>query len=126
MRAKFGVNSVHVIRGATAPYRRTLGAQMNKPDRLIGLIAPAALLLVPSSLAASAQAASTLPTVTVTLAGNSSIAVSGTLQSGAVNLALNAAPGLKEPSPTLVLLKPGVTVAEVDAHLKTNMAPKDP
>jgi hypothetical protein len=99
---------------------------MNKPDRLIGLIAAAALLLVPSSLAASAQAASTLPTVTVTLAGNSSIAVSGTLQSGAVNLALNAAPGLKEPSPTLVLLKPGVTVAEVDAYLKTNMAPKDP
>jgi hypothetical protein len=98
---------------------------MNKPARLIGLMAAVGLLVLPSSLAASAQAASTLPTLTVTVS-NSSIAVGGALQSGAVNVAMSAAAGSKEPSPTLFLLKPGVTVAEVDAYLKTNAAPKDP
>ena len=97
---------------------------MNKPARLLGLTAVAGLLILPSILVASAQA-STLPTVTVAVS-NSSIAVSGPLQSGAVNVVMNAAAGSKEPSPTFVLLKPGVTVAEVDAYLKTNMAPKDP
>jgi hypothetical protein len=98
---------------------------MNKPARLIGLMAVVGALVLPSSLAASAQAASSLPTVTITVS-NTSIAVSGALQSGAVNVVMNAAAGSKEPSPTLVLLKPGVTVAEVDAYLKTNQAPKDP
>jgi hypothetical protein len=97
---------------------------MSKPARLIGLMAIVGLFVVPSSLAASAQA-STLPTVTVTVS-NSSIAVAGVPQSGAVNIAMSAAAGSKEPSPTLFLLKPGVTVAEVDAYLKSNQAPKDP
>jgi hypothetical protein len=97
---------------------------MNKPARLIGLTAVVGLLIVPSTLAASAQA-STLPTVTVTVS-NSSIAVAGALQSGAVNVVMNAAAGSKEPAPTFVLLRPGVTVAEVDAYLKTDAAPKDP
>lgn len=39
---------------------------------------------------------------------------------------MNAAAGLKEPAPTLFLLKPGVTVAEVDAYLKTKKASGDP
>ncbi|HEX4483189.1 MAG TPA: hypothetical protein VH081_05335 [Solirubrobacteraceae bacterium] len=98
---------------------------MNKPARLVGLAAVVGLLIVPSSLAVSAQAASTLPTLTVTVS-DSSIAVAGTVQSGAANVVMNAATGSKEPSPALFLLKPGVTVAEVDAYLKTNMAPKDP
>ena len=98
---------------------------MNKPARLVGLMVAVGVLVVPSSLAVSAQAASTLPTVTVTVS-NSSIAVSGALQSGAVNVATNAAAGSKEPSPTFVLLKPGVTVAEVDAYLKTSAVTKDP
>ncbi len=98
---------------------------MNKPARLLGLTAVVGLLIVPLSLVASAQAASTPPTVTVTVS-NSSIAVSGALQSGAVNVVMNAAAGSKEPAPTFVLLKPGVTVAEVDAYLKTDAAPKDP
>jgi hypothetical protein len=97
---------------------------MNKPARLVGLTAVVGLLIAASSLAASAQA-STLPTVTVTVS-NSSIAVAGVPQSGAVNIAMSAAAGSKEPSPTLFLLKPGVTVAEVDAYLKSNQAPKDP
>jgi hypothetical protein len=97
---------------------------MNKPARLIGLTVVLAMLIVPSSLAASAQA-SALPTVTVTVS-NSSISVAGALQSGAVDVVMNAAAGSKEPSPTFVLLKPGVTVAELDAYLKSSVVTKDP
>jgi hypothetical protein len=97
---------------------------MKKPARLIGLMVVLAMLIVPSSLAASAQA-SALPTVTVTVS-NSSIAVAGALQSGAVNVVMNAAAGSKEPSPTFLLLKPGVTVAEVNAYLKSGVVTKDP
>jgi hypothetical protein len=97
---------------------------MSKPARLIGLMVVFGLFVVPSSLVASAQA-SALPTVTVTVS-NSSITVAGPLQSGAANVVMSAAAGSKEPSPTLFLLKPGVSVAEVDAYLKSNLAPKDP
>ncbi len=100
---------------------------MNKPARLmIGLMAGSGMLLAPPALSATAQAATTLPTLTITLASSSSIAVSGAPQSGGVNVVMNAAAGLKEPAPTLFLLKPGVSVAEVLAYLKTNKAPKDP
>jgi hypothetical protein len=97
---------------------------MSKPPRLIGLLAVFGLLVVPSILTTSAQAAA-LPTLTVTVS-NSSIAVAGAPQSGAVNVVMSAASGSKEPAPTLFLLKPGVSVAEVDAYLKSNLAPKDP
>jgi len=98
---------------------------MSKPTRLIGLMAVFGLLVIPSSLAAASAQASTLPTVTVTVS-NSSISVSGALQSGAANVVMNAAAGSKEPAPTLFLLKPGVTVAEVDAYLKTKKTAQDP
>jgi hypothetical protein len=97
---------------------------MSKPPRLIGLMAVFGLLVVPSILTASAQAAA-LPTVTVTVS-NSSIAVGGALQSGAVNVVMSAPAGSKEPAPTLFLLKPGITVAEVDAYLQTKKTARDP
>jgi hypothetical protein len=66
----------------------------------------------------SAQAASTLPTVTATVSPTS-IVISGALQSGAVNIASTATSG-KEPAVVLVLLKPGVSVAELYAFLDSN------
>ena len=73
---------------------------MNKPARLmIGLTAGLGMLLAPAALTASAQATTGLPTLTITLASSSSIAVSGVPQSGGVNVVMNAAAGLKEPAP---------------------------
>ena len=71
----------------------------------------------------SAQAA-TLPTLSITI-NPSSIAVGGTLQSGAVNVVTSAS-GVKEGSPVLFLLKPGVSVAEFDAFLAGGKPSKDP
>ncbi len=66
-------------------------------------------------VAASAQA-STLPTLTLTLAP-SSITVGGTLQSGGVNV-VSTATGVKgEPGAVLVLLKPGVTPEALYAYI---------
>jgi len=84
-----------------------------------GLLAVAGLLLG----AGSAQA-ETLPTLTLTI-GPSSIAVGGAEQSGAVNV-VSTATGTKEAAPVLVLLKPGVSTAEVEALLASNTATKDP
>jgi hypothetical protein len=72
----------------------------------------------------SAQAASTLPTLTLSI-NASSITVGGTLQSGGVNV-VSTATGVKEASPGLVLLKPGVSPAEFYAYLNTNAAAMDP
>ncbi|HEY4824064.1 MAG TPA: hypothetical protein VIH49_03365 [Solirubrobacteraceae bacterium] len=66
----------------------------------------------------AAQAASTLPTLTATVSPTS-ITVSGALQAGAVNIAGTATSG-KEPAVVLVLLKPGVSVAELYAFLDSN------
>ena len=51
--------------------------------------------------------------------------VGGTLQSGAVNV-VSTATGGKEPSTSLVLLKPGVSVAEVYALLDAGQVGKEP
>jgi hypothetical protein len=67
-----------------------------------------------------AQASSTLPAVTIAMNG-STIAVGGALQSGAVNV-VSTVTGEKEGSPALVLLKPGVSVAELYAFLETKAA----
>jgi hypothetical protein len=72
---------------------------------------------------ASAQAA-TLPTISATVSPTT-IAVSGALQSGAVNVASTATGG-KEPDVVFVRLNPGVSVDEVFAFLATNKASKDP
>jgi hypothetical protein len=78
---------------------------------IAGLLACVGLV----SAAASAQA-STLPTLTLTLT-KSSITVSGTTQSGAVNV-VTTATGVKEASAILFLLKPGATFEEVEAAIQ--------
>ncbi len=91
---------------------------MNKLARpTVGLIAVIGLLIVPPTIASSAPAASTLPTLHVALSA-SGVTVTGSPQSGAVNVAVSAS-GLKEASAGLFLLKPGVSVAEVEAFLAT-------
>jgi hypothetical protein len=73
--------------------------------------------------AAGSAQASTLPTLTLALT-SSSITVTGSTQSGAVNV-VSSATGVKEASAILFLLKPGVTVAELEAVLKSG-AGEDP
>jgi hypothetical protein len=82
-------------------------------------------LLAVAALMSSATAdAATLPTVSVALSP-SSIAVGGTLQSGAVNV-VSSSTGGKEPSTSLLLLKPGVSVAEVDGLLDAGKVGNEP
>ena len=83
----------------------------------------AALAVFGGLLAVGSAQASTLPTLTLTLT-KSSITVGGTTQSGAVNV-VSSGSGVKEASAILFLLKPGVTIAEVESALK-NGAGKDP
>jgi hypothetical protein len=65
--------------------------------------------------AGAAPAASALPTLTLAI-NSTSITAGGTLQSGAVNV-VSTVTGVKEASPALLLLKPGVSVEEVYAYL---------
>ncbi len=76
------------------------------------------LLAVVSLVSTSASGASTLPTLSLALT-KTSITVSGTTQSGGVNV-VSTATGLKEAAAILFLLKPGVTVAEVEAAMKVS------
>ncbi|HEY0516868.1 MAG TPA: hypothetical protein VGD00_07080 [Solirubrobacteraceae bacterium] len=77
------------------------------------LAAGAALLALCGS-AAGAQAA--LPSLNISITATG-VAVGGATQSGAVNVITTAAKGLKEPTPILVRLHSGATVAEVEAQL---------
>ncbi len=87
-------------------------------------LAVSALLTVASSLASVVAAqASTLPTLTLAVT-KSSITVGGATQSGAVNV-VSTASGIKEGEAILFQLKPGYTVAEVEAAMKAG-AGKDP
>jgi hypothetical protein len=83
----------------------------------------AALASAASLIAAGSAQASTLPALTLSIT-KSSITVGGATQSGAVNV-ISTATGVKETSAILFLLKPGVTVAEVEGALKSG-AGKDP
>jgi hypothetical protein len=65
----------------------------------------------------SAQAAPTLPTITIALNGTS-ITVGGSPQSGAVNV-VSTTTVEKEGNPTLVRLNPGVSAAELYAFLES-------
>jgi hypothetical protein len=91
-----------------------------------GVLITALLASVGLVSAASAQA-STLPTLTLTIA-KSSITVGGATQSGGVNV-VSTATGVKEASVILFLLKPGATFDEVEAavqkaHGDTNVTSK--
>jgi hypothetical protein len=72
----------------------------------------------------SGAQAATLPTLNLSLASGS-IAVSGATVSGAVNVVVTSAKGLKEPSPVLVRLNPGATAAELET-LFNSKAISDP
>ena len=91
-------------------------------------VTASALLAAGGTIAAdSAAAASTLPTLSLTLTA-SSITVGGATQSGAVNV-VTTATGLKEAGVLLFLLKPGATFEVVEAaiqkaHGDTNVTSK--
>ena len=76
------------------------------------------------AIGAGVAQAATLPTISATVSPTT-IAVSGALQSGAVNIASTATGG-KEPAVVLIRLNAGVSVNEVFAFLATNKAAKDP
>lgn len=83
---------------------------------LAGLLAASALLAVAGSAQAATPPAATLPTVSLAVT-TTSITVGGTPQSGGVNI-VSTATGVKEASVLLVLLKPGVSPAELYAYLE--------
>jgi hypothetical protein len=90
-----------------------------RPSRRAGALAAlVAGLILPALAAVPARApAATLPTLTLTL-NASSISVSGSTQSGGVNV-VSIANGVKEASAILIRLNPGVKPAEVIAFLAT-------
>ncbi len=94
------------------------------PQLLKGLIF-SSLLVAASLLAATvSSAASTLPTLSLTVSP-SSITASGAMQSGGVNVVTTAS-GKKEATAVLFLLKPGSSVAEVEAFMKSKKKNNDP
>jgi hypothetical protein len=90
----------------------------------LGTKAAALTAVAAAVFTAGAAQAATLPTITATV-GTTSIAVSGALQSGAVNIASTATGG-KEPSVVLFALKPGVSLAEFYAYLNGGKTTRDP
>jgi hypothetical protein len=94
---------------------------VNKTNRRATLVAA---LTVAASLAAigSAQAA-TLPTLSIAI-NPTSTTVTGARESGAVNV-VSTDTGVKEAAAIVVLLKPGVSVADVETYDKEKQA-KDP
>jgi hypothetical protein len=88
------------------------------------LLAGASMAVVAGTIGVGTAQAASLPTISATVSPTS-IAVSGALQSGAVNIASTATAG-KEPAVVFVRLNPGVSVNEVFAFLATNKASKDP
>jgi hypothetical protein len=94
-----------------------------RPHLLRGVLI-ASLLTVAGLISAAGAEAAPLPTISVALSP-SSISVGGTPQSGAVNV-VSTATGGKESSTSLLLLKPGVSVAEVYALLDAGEVGKEP
>jgi hypothetical protein len=98
---------------------------LTSPRRIVAsAITAAALTAVAGVFTVGVAQAATLPTISATVSPTT-IAVSGALQSGAVNIASTATGG-KEPAAVFVRLNPGVSVNEVFAFLATNKASKDP
>jgi hypothetical protein len=96
---------------------------MNRHSRLPFAGALAALLLVIAGLSAGFAQASTLPALSIAI-NPTSASVSGPLESGGVNV-VTTDTGVKEAAVILVLLKPGVSVAEVEQFSKEK-ASRDP
>jgi len=74
--------------------------------------------------AATSAEASTLPTVSIAVSPTA-VTVGGSLQAGGANV-VSTATGVKETSVILFLLKPGSTVAEVEAFANNKKASNDP
>ena len=89
---------------------------MKRLTVLFAVTLSAFLTLAAGMIAVGSAAASTLPTLSLTLT-KSSITVGGTTQSGGVNV-VTTAPGVKEASAILFLLKPGATFEEVEAAVQ--------
>jgi hypothetical protein len=106
------------------PHRTTGPLRAGRTPRPIVALAGACMALALGALGASAAQAATLPTVNATV-GATSIAVSGALQAGAVNVASTATSG-KEPSVVLFQLKAGVSLSEFYAFLESNKLTQDP
>jgi hypothetical protein len=83
-----------------------------------------AVLLAAGLLAPATSHAATLPNVTVAIAP-SSVTVGGSLESGAVNVVVSDT-GVKEASMILFQIKPGVTLAEVEAFAASKKNTSDP
>lgn len=98
--------------------------QVRRAPRRAAAIACTALALALSMIAGGVAQAATLPTVTATVSATT-IAVSGALQSGAVNVASTATAG-KEPSVVFIELKAGVSPSELYTALDSNKVSKDP
>ena len=92
--------------------------RLSSPRRALVAAALTAGSLFAIGAAPAASGAATLPTLNISVT-KTSVAVSGSTVSGAVNVVTTAAKGLKEPAGVLVLLKPGVTVAEFEAFTKS-------
>jgi hypothetical protein len=104
-------------------HRWTRLAPRRSRTALVATLATAALgCLV---IAASAQAASTLPTLALTVTPTS-VTVGAAPQSGAVNVVVTATGKVKEGTAILFLLKPGVSVAEVETYIAEKKHPHDP
>jgi hypothetical protein len=83
-------------------------------------------LLTSVGLCSTATAgATTLPTLSIAIS-KTGITVGTPPSSGGVSVVTTAATGLKEPSPTLILLKPGVSAASLISYLATNKIAADP
>jgi hypothetical protein len=89
---------------------------------LVAMLATGALGLLG---AGSAQAASPLPALPIAVTPTS-ITLGATPQSGAVNVVVTATGKVKEGSLILFQLKPGATVAEVEAFLSAKKHVNDP
>ena len=96
---------------------------MNKTMSRAPLAAGVALVLAASLAVAVEAQASALPTLSIAIT-SSSATVSGPLESGAVNIVSTDA-GVKEAAVIVFQLKPGVSLAEVEAFSKEKKA-KDP
>lgn len=88
---------------------------------LAGAVVAAALA---AALLAPGVRAATLPTLSIAI-NPSSATVSGTPSSGAVNVVVTDT-GVKEATVILFRLKPGATVAEAEAFIKSKKAHNDP
>jgi hypothetical protein len=96
---------------------------VNKSMSRAPLAAGIALVLAVSLAVAGGAQAATLPTLSIAIT-SSSATVSGPLESGATNI-VSTGTGVKEAAVIVFQLKPGVSLAEVEAFNKEKRA-KDP